>query len=75
MDFVVHFHGWRNTVAGQLGKVSLDRAVLRQWKNAVLLVPEGPHDAPDSFGGKLEDTNGFARSWRKRPQPCALPEY
>ena len=28
-------------------------------KNAILIVPEGPHNAPDSFGGKLEDTNGF----------------
>jgi hypothetical protein len=30
-------------------------------KNVVLVVPEGPHDAPDSFGGKLEDADGFRR--------------
>ncbi len=30
-------------------------------RNAVLVVPQGPYDAPDSFGGKLEDPDGFRR--------------
>jgi hypothetical protein len=30
-------------------------------RNAVLVVPQGPRDAPDSFGGKLEDPDGFKR--------------
>jgi len=30
-------------------------------RNAVLLVPEGPQNAPDSSGGKLEDADGFKR--------------
>ncbi len=28
--------------------------------NTVLVLPEGPKDAPDSFGGKLEETGVFA---------------
>lgn len=61
IDFVIHFHGWNNTVAGTLEQFKLIEQFCDSGKNAVLIVPEGPHNAPDSFGGKLEDTNGFAR--------------
>jgi hypothetical protein len=30
-------------------------------RNAVLVVPQGPQDAPDSSGGKLADADGFRR--------------
>ena len=59
VDFVVHFHGWMNTVASTLTNYQLLEQFSASGKNAVLIVPEGPHNAPDSFGGKLEDTNGF----------------
>ena len=59
VDFVVHFHGWNNTVAGTLKQFAVLEQFAASGKNAVLIVPEGPQDAPDSFGGKLEDTNGF----------------
>ncbi len=59
VDFVVHFHGWHNSVAGTLSQFRLIEQLVASGKNAVLIVPEGPHNAPDSFGGKLEDTNGF----------------
>lgn len=59
VDFVVHFHGWNNTVAGTLEQFDLIRQFCDSGKNAILIVPEGPHNAPDSFGGKLEDTNVF----------------
>jgi hypothetical protein len=61
VDFVVHFHGWRNTVAGTLQQFKLIEQLMASGKNAVLIVPEGPHDAPDSSGGKLEDPDGFKR--------------
>jgi hypothetical protein len=61
IDFVVHFHGWNNTVAGTLETYHLVEQLVASGKNAILVVPEGPHDAPDSFGGKLEDTGGFHR--------------
>jgi hypothetical protein len=59
IDFVVHFHGWNNTVAGTLEQFQLIGQLSASGKNAILIVPEGPHNAPDSFGGKLEETNGF----------------
>jgi hypothetical protein len=61
IDFVIHFHGWNNTVAGTLGTFRLIEQLVASGKNAVLVVPAGPHDAPDSFGGKLEDRDGFRR--------------
>ena len=61
VDFVVHFHGWNNTVAGTLNTYKLAEQLVASGKNAVLVVPEGPHNAPDSFGGKLEDAGGFKR--------------
>ncbi|MSU23078.1 MAG: hypothetical protein EXS32_04560 [Opitutus sp.] len=61
VDFVVHFHGWNNSVAGTLGTFHLIEQLVASGKNAVLVVPEGPRNAPDSFGGKLEDADGFKR--------------
>jgi D-alanyl-D-alanine carboxypeptidase/D-alanyl-D-alanine-endopeptidase (penicillin-binding protein 4) len=59
VDFVVHFHGWRHTVAGTLPEYNLIGQFVDSGKNAILIVPQGPKGVPDSFGGKLEDTNGF----------------
>ena len=61
VDFVVHFHGWHNSVAGTLSGFKLIEQLVASGKNAVLVVPEGPRDAPDSFGGKLEDQDGFRK--------------
>ena len=61
VDFVIHFHGWRNTVAGTLQQFQLAEQLTASHRNAILIVPEGPHDAPDSAGGKLEDAGGFQR--------------
>ena len=61
IDLVVHFHGWRNDVAGTLRSFRLPEQFAASRKNAVLVVPEGPRLAPDSFGGKLEDPEGFKR--------------
>jgi len=60
VDFVIHFHGWRHEVAGTLDQYQLIQQFADSGKNAVLIVPQGPYMAPDSFGGKLEDMNGFA---------------
>jgi hypothetical protein len=60
-DFVIHFHGWNNTVGGTLAGYQLIEQLMASGKNAILIVPEGPRNAPDSFGGKLEDADGFKR--------------
>jgi len=61
VDFVVHFHGWKNHVEAVLRHYQLIEQLVASRRNAVLVVPQGPYDAPDSFGGKLEDPDGFTR--------------
>jgi hypothetical protein len=61
IDFVIHFHGWKNHVASVLQQYKLIEQLGDSGRNAVLVVPQGPRDAPDSFGGKLEDPEGFRR--------------
>jgi hypothetical protein len=61
IDFVVHFHGWGNNVSNALVKYHLPEQFAASGRNAILIVPQGPRDASDSFGGKLEDEGGFKR--------------
>jgi hypothetical protein len=61
IDFVVHFHGWQNNVEGALKKYQLIEQLVASGRNAMLVVPQGPYNASDSFGGKLEDQDGFRR--------------
>jgi hypothetical protein len=61
IDFVVHFHGWSNHVVGVLDRYRLIEQFVASNRNAVLVIPQGPRDAQDSFGGKLEDLDGFKR--------------
>lgn len=58
-DFVIHFHGWNNNVDSVLSQFKLIEQFFESKKNAILIVPQGPKNSPDSFGGKLEDENGF----------------
>jgi hypothetical protein len=61
LDFVVHFHGWNNNVPQVLGRYNLIEQLTESHRNAILIVPQGSRNAPDSFGGKLEDPDGFKR--------------
>lgn len=58
-DFVIHFHGWNNNVDSVLNQFKLIEQFCESNNNAILVVPQGPKNAPDSFGGKLEVENGF----------------
>ncbi len=61
-DFVVHFHGWNNDVRRVLPRYRLREQLDASGRNAILIVPQGPKDAPDSGDGKLElDAGGFER--------------
>lgn len=60
-DFVIHFHGWWNNIDTTLWRYRLIQQFAESGKNAIFVVPEGPRNAPDSFGGKLEDPGGFKR--------------
>jgi hypothetical protein len=61
VDFVVHIHGWRNNIDTVLQRYHLPQQLFESGKNAILVVPQGPRNSPDSFGGKLEDPDGFRR--------------
>ena len=61
VNVVIHFHGWRAKVENVPEKFRLTEQFAASAKNAILILPQGPRDAPDSFGGKLEDEGGFAR--------------
>jgi hypothetical protein len=61
IDFIVHFHGWNNNVEGVMKRYQLIEQLMASGRNAVLVVPQGPYNASDSFGGKLEDSEGFRR--------------
>lgn len=61
VDFVVHFHGWFNNVTNALAQFRLADQLAASRRDAILVVPQGPRDAPDSFGGKLEEPGGLER--------------
>lgn len=62
VDYIVHFHGWNNSVRHVFDRYKLAAQVTGSNLNAILVVPQGPLDAPDSGDGKLElDPGGFAR--------------
>ncbi len=60
-DFIIHFHGWRNHVESVMTNFNLVEQFCQSGRNAIFIVPQGPRDAADSFGGKLEDAGGFQR--------------
>jgi hypothetical protein len=62
IDFVVHFYGWNHDIAATFSTYRLREQLVASGRNAILIVPEGPTNAPDSGFGKLElDEGGFAR--------------
>jgi len=58
-DLVFYFHGWRNNVDDTFRTFKIAEQFAASGVNAVLVLPEGPKNAPDSFGGKLEETGVF----------------
>lgn len=62
VDLVVYFHGHNNHVSRVIGNFKLEEQLAKSGVIAILIVPQGPLDVPDSGGGKLElDEGGFAR--------------
>ncbi|MEN6560796.1 MAG: DUF3152 domain-containing protein [Acidobacteriota bacterium] len=59
VDLVFYFHGWDRDLAGVLRSYQVIEQFARSGKNAILVLPQGPKRARDSFGGKLEDADGF----------------
>jgi hypothetical protein len=61
VDIIVHFHGWFNHLDSVLSSFELIEQFAAANRNALLLLPQGPKDAPDSFGGQLEEAEGFKK--------------
>ena len=61
VDIVIHFHGWFNNIDSTLKQYRLIEQFVESGKNAILVVPEGPKNSPDSYGGKLEDKDGLKK--------------
>jgi hypothetical protein len=59
IDIVVYLHGWYNSVDSANAQFRIVEQFAESGRNAALIFPEGPKFAPDSFGGKLEDSCGL----------------
>jgi len=59
VDLIFWFHGWRNNVDSAAVHYQLTRQFLASGLNAVLVLAETAKDAPDSYGGKLENEGVF----------------
>jgi hypothetical protein len=59
VDLVFWFHGWHNNIDTALVKYKLARQFADAKLNAVLVLAETAKDAPDSYGGKLEQPGVF----------------
>ena len=61
VDILIHFHGWNNHLDSVTANYKLIEQFAAAKKNALLIIPQGPKDAPDSYGGKLEKPDGFKK--------------
>jgi len=60
VDIIFWFHGWNNNIDSALVRYGLSRQFAESGTNAVLVLAETAKDAPDSYGGKLEQKNIFS---------------
>jgi len=60
-NVIVHFHGHLNDNLGVLEQMMMPQVLFKENVNALLVIPQGPNRARDSFGGKMEDPGGFER--------------
>ncbi len=58
-DLVVHFHGWYNHIDSVASIFKLIEQFASAQPNALLVLPQGPKDAPDSYGGRFEEKDIF----------------
>jgi predicted esterase len=54
LNLVFWFHGWGNSIDSACKQYQLLQQFEASGRNAVFVFPEGPKNAPDSYGGKLE---------------------
>lgn len=54
VQVVVYMHGWNNNVDSSLHQFKLIEQFCAARTNGILILPEGPKNAPDSYAGKFE---------------------
>lgn len=59
VDLVFWFHGWHNNIDTAAEFYALTRQFIASNRNAVLVLAEAAKNAPDSYGGKLEQPGMF----------------
>ena len=59
IDLVFWFHGWGNSIDSAVVQYQLLDQFEASGRNAIFVFPEGPKNAPDSYGGKLEQAPVF----------------
>jgi hypothetical protein len=59
INFVYWFHGWMNNIDSACVNYRLLEQFTAAKRNAVFVFPQGPKNAPDSYGGKLERAEIF----------------
>ncbi len=60
IDMLVHFHGHDGLVPRKIVEHQLREQVAESGRNILFVMPQGPTNAGDSAGGKLELQAGFA---------------
>jgi len=65
IDAVLHFHGHNTTAEHALEQSALREQLAASKQNAILVVPQGPINQPDSAGGKLEQDKGLRKLLRE----------
>lgn len=61
VDMVFWFHGWYNSIDSSLQVFKLADQFLASKREAILVIPETAKNAPDSYGGKLENSGMFQK--------------
>jgi hypothetical protein len=59
LELIFWFHGWNNNIDTAVQFYEIERQFLQSKRNAVLVLAETAKNAPDSYGGKLEQQGVF----------------
>ena len=59
IDLIFWFHGWRNNIDTAVEFYKLTKQFVASKRNAILVLAETAKNAPDSYGGKLEEPGLF----------------
>lgn len=61
LELMIFIHGWGNSKDKCNKKFDLGKQLEKSGRDMLLVIPEGPKFAKDSFSGKFSDPGGFER--------------